>query len=63
MLHLSRAITPVAKGQHGLFDVPKEPRALERGSSCLVDFSDNFAFFRPAPERLDLLRALGCACA
>ena len=54
--HLGLRVTPVAKGQHGLFDVPKVLRALERGAACQVDFSDHFDFFRYAPESLEALR-------
>lgn len=55
--HLGLRVTPIAKGEQGLFNVPKVLRALERGASCQIDFSDHFDFFRYAPERLDLLRA------
>lgn len=55
--HIGLRITPVAKGQQGLFDVPKVLRALDRGASCRIDFSDHFDFFRYAPERLSVLRA------
>jgi len=54
--HLGLRVTPIAKGQHGLFDVPKVLAALQRGASCQIDFSDHFDFFRYAPERLDVLR-------
>jgi hypothetical protein len=54
--HLGLRVTPIAKGQQGLFDVPKVLRALQRGASCQMDFSDHFDFFRYAPERLDVLR-------
>ena len=54
--HLGLRVTPIAKGQQGLFDVPKVLRALDRGASCQLDFSDHFDFFRYAPERLDVLR-------
>jgi len=55
--HIGLRITPIAKGQQGLFDVPKVLRALDRGAACQMDFSDHFDFFRYAPERLDVLRA------
>lgn len=56
-VHLGLRVTPIAKGQQGLFDVPKVLRALGRGAACQIDFSDHFDFFRFAPERLDSLRA------
>lgn len=55
--HVGLRITPIAKGRHGLFDVPKVLAALARGAACRVDFSDGFDFFRHAPEPLDELRA------
>lgn len=55
--HLGLRVTPIAKGQHGLFDVPKVLNRLQRGASCKMDLSDHFDFFRYAPERLDVLRA------
>jgi len=55
--HIGLRITPVAKGQQGLFDVPRVLRALDRGAACQVDFSDHFDFFRHAPESLDTLRS------
>lgn len=55
--HVGVRITPVAKGQHGLFDVPKVLRALSRGAACQVDFSEGFDLFRHAAESLEELRA------
>jgi hypothetical protein len=55
--HLGLRITPVARGEHGHFDVPEVLRALARGAACSVDFSDHFDFFRYAAEPLDDLRA------
>ena len=55
--HLGLRITPVAKGEHGHFDVPLVLSALARGAACKVDFSDHFDFFRNAAEPLDELRA------
>lgn len=55
--HIGLRITPVAKGQQGLFDVPRVLSALARGSACRVDFSDHFDVFRHAHEPLDVLRA------
>ncbi len=55
--HLGLRITPVARSQHGHFDVPRVLQALARGAACHVDFSDKFDFFRYAPEPLDELRA------
>jgi len=54
--HIGLRITPVARGQRGLFDVPKVLRALARGAACKIDFSDHFDFFRYAPEPLETLR-------
>jgi len=54
--HVGLRITPIAKGQRGLFDVPKVLAALARGAACRVDFSDHFDFFRHAPEQLEVLR-------
>lgn len=55
--HLGLRITPVAKGERGLFDVRKVLRALARGAACKVDFSDHFDFFKYAHEPLEELRA------
>jgi hypothetical protein len=54
--HIGLRITPVAKAEHGYFDVPKVLAALARGAACRVDFSDHFDFFQHAPRRLDELR-------
>jgi hypothetical protein len=54
--HIGLRITPVAKGEHGYFDVPSVLQALSRGAACRVDFSDGFDFFRCAPEPLKALR-------
>ncbi|RYZ09903.1 MAG: hypothetical protein EOO73_03215 [Myxococcales bacterium] len=54
--HVGLRITPIAKEQRGLFDVPKVLRALSRGAACRMDFSDHFDFFGHAPEQLDVLR-------
>ncbi|MDF3067877.1 MAG: hypothetical protein K0R38_3478 [Polyangiaceae bacterium] len=54
--HLGLRITPVAKGEQGLFDVPKVMAALARGAACRMDFSDRFDFFAHAPESLEVLR-------
>jgi hypothetical protein len=55
--HLGVRITPVAKGQHGLFDVRNVLQALARGAACKVDFSEQFDVFQYANEPLDELRA------
>lgn len=54
--HIGLRVTPIAKSEHGLFDVPRVLTALARGAACRVDFSDHFEFFRHAPEPLDTLR-------
>jgi hypothetical protein len=54
--HIGLRITPVARSEHGYFDVPKVLRALARGAACKVDFSDHFDFFRYAPEPVEMLR-------
>jgi hypothetical protein len=55
--HLGLRVTPVAKGQRGLFDVPKVLRALSRGAACKIDFSHDFDFFAHARAPLVELRA------
>jgi len=55
--HIGLRVTPVAKGEHGYFDVPRVLQALSRGAACKLDFSDRFDFFRYAPEDLNMLRA------
>ena len=55
--HLGLRITPVARGEHGLFDVPKVLAALARGAACQVDFSDHFDFFAHAHQPIAALRA------
>ena len=55
--HIGLRVTPVAKGEHGYFNVPKVLLALSRGAACKIDFSERFDFFRYAPESLDALRA------
>jgi hypothetical protein len=54
--HLGMRVTPVAKGQVGLFDVPRVLNALARGAACTIDFSDHFDFFAYAHEPLAELR-------
>ena len=54
--HLGLRVTPVARGEHGYFDVPKVLRALARGAACMVDFSDRFDFFAHAAEPVAALR-------
>ena len=55
--HVGLRVTPVAKGEHGYFNVPKVLLALSRGAACKIDFSDSFDFFRDAPAQLETLRA------
>jgi hypothetical protein len=55
--HMGMRITPVAKGYHGLFDVPLVLAALQRGASCKVDFSEGFDVFSHKDRNLEALRA------
>lgn len=55
--HMGLRITPVAKGQHGLFDVNAVLRAAERGAACRVDLGDGFDHFAYADLPLDEVRA------
>jgi tellurite resistance protein len=56
--HVGLRLTPVAKGEVGLFDVKKVLRAAERGAACSVDISDpSFDVFRVAERPLGELRA------
>jgi hypothetical protein len=55
--HIGLRVTPIARGEHGFFDVPRVLEALSRGAACKIDFSDHFDFFRYAPESLDTLRS------
>ena len=54
--HIGLRVTPVARGEHGYFDVPKVLRALARGAACAVDLSDRFDFFAHATEPVASLR-------
>lgn len=55
--HLGVRITPIAKSEHGYFDVDKVLRAVARGAACRFDFSDGFDFFAHAEQPLEELRA------
>jgi hypothetical protein len=55
--HMGMRITPVAKGYHGLFDVPLVLDALYRGACCKVDLSDGYDVFENADRPLEELRA------
>lgn len=55
--HVGMRITPVAKGYHGLFDVPLVLRALERGAACKVDLSEGFDVFAQQHTPLEEVRA------
>jgi hypothetical protein len=55
--HLGLRITPVAKGQRGLFDVKRVLRAAERGARCRVDLGQGFDLFAHAAMPLERLRA------
>jgi len=54
--HIGLRITPVAKGQRGLFDVSRVLRAAERGAACNTDLSAGFDVFEHAEKPLDDLR-------
>jgi hypothetical protein len=54
--HIGLRLTPVARGEHGYFDVPRVLRALARGAACTVDFSDRFDLFAHATEPVAALR-------
>jgi hypothetical protein len=54
--HVGLRITPVAKGQHGLFDVNAVLRAAERGAACRVDLGDRFDHFAYANMPLSEVR-------
>jgi hypothetical protein len=54
--HLGVRLTPVAKGQRGLFDVNAVLRAAERGAACKVDFGQGFDVFAHANLPLGELR-------
>lgn len=55
--HTGLRITPVAKGYHGLFDVPLVLTALQRGASCKVDLSEDFDIFAHKDRPLEAVRA------
>jgi tellurite resistance protein len=55
--HLGMRITPIAKGQRGLFDVKRVLRAAERGACCKVDLGQGFDLFEHAEMPLERLRA------
>jgi hypothetical protein len=55
--HLGMRVTPVAKGQYGLFDVPLVLTALHRGAACKVDLSEGFDIFAHKDRPLDEMRA------
>ena len=55
--HVGLKITPIAEAERGYFDVPRVLKALERGASCNVDFSQHFDLFEYAAEPLTNLRA------
>lgn len=60
--HIGIRITPVAKGYHGLFDVPLVLEALRRGASCRVDLSEGYDLFANKDRLLDeVRRELGVA--
>lgn len=54
--HIGMRITPVAKGQVGLFDVPRVITALHRGACCKVDLSEGYDLFTHQHRPLDEVR-------
>ena len=54
--HVGLRITPVAKGYHGLFDVPRVLEALRRGALCKVDLSEDFDIFANKDRPLEEVR-------
>jgi hypothetical protein len=54
--HIGMRITPVAKGYHGLFDVPRVITALHRGSCCAIDLSEGYDVLADKDRPLDELR-------
>jgi hypothetical protein len=54
--HVGLRLTPIAKPEHGYFDVKKVLRAFERGAACNVDLSNRFDFFAHATLPLTDLR-------
>lgn len=58
--HVGMRITPIAKGHHGLFDVPAVMEALHRGACCRLDLSEGFDVFERKDRPLeDVRRELG----
>jgi hypothetical protein len=55
--HLGLRITPVAKGFHHLFDVPRVLEALRRGAACKVDLSAGYDLFADKDRPLEEVRA------
>jgi len=55
--HVGMRITPVAKGYHGLFDVPRVLEALRRGAECKVDFTRGYDLFENKDRLLEEVRA------
>ena len=54
--HVGLRITPVAKGYHGLFDVPLVLEALRRGAACKVDLSEDYDVFANKDRPLEEVR-------
>lgn len=55
--HLGLRITPVAKGFHHLFDVPRVLEALRRGAGCKVDLVSGYDLFADKDRALEEVRA------
>ena len=55
--HVGMRITPIAKGYHGLFDVPLVLTALQRGAACRVDLSEDFDILASKDRPLEEVRA------
>jgi hypothetical protein len=56
--HMGVQITPIAKPQRGLFDVPRVIRATARGAACKVDLSDHWTPWEVVARPLEEVRAL-----
>ena len=55
--HIGIRLTPVAKAQKGLFDVPRVLAAAARGAACKVDLSEGFDLWAVAEQPLETVRA------
>jgi len=55
--HIGLRLTPIAKAEHGLFDVERVLRAVQRGAACKADLSDGFDLWPWVDVPLDQMRA------